>query len=68
MRKWLIEEREKKSMNQTELARESKLSQQLISKAERGDQISIRSAKKIADVLGCKWEKFYAEELDTNKF
>ena len=40
MRKWLIDERKKKNMCQKELARESELSQQLISKAEIRFQIS----------------------------
>lgn len=55
----LIKERKSRGMSQAKLAQHAGCSQQLISKAERGENISISQARKIANVLGINWKDLY---------
>ena len=63
MRPWLIEYRQKAGLSQADVAIKCGISRQYYSFIESGDRnCTVRIAKKIANVLGFPWEKFYAEE------
>lgn len=60
--KALKEKRKKAVLKQAELAKAIGVSQRLISKWELGQQeMPVRHAKKIAEVLGCDWKELYDE-------
>jgi len=62
MREWLKEIRESLSMSQGEAARKIGISQQyysFIEAGERGKNLPVPMAKKIAAALGFDWQKFY---------
>lgn len=56
---WLIERRKRKGYSQCQLAKETGLSQQLISKIESGAYPSVSTAKKIANILEFEWTLFF---------
>lgn len=59
-RTWLIEYRNKKGYSQQQMAQEVKISQQYYSFIENSKRGLLPPlAKKIADVLGFYWGKFY---------
>lgn len=54
------EYRIKKGLSQMELARKLNVSQQAVSAWESGERCpSVATAKKLSEVLGVKWTKFY---------
>lgn len=65
MREWLKEIREKKGLSQYQVAQQAKLSQSYyagIETGDRGHKLPVKTAKKIAKVLGFDWTKFYEDE------
>lgn len=64
-RDWLISLRKSKSMTQCEVADAAEISNNYyswIETGERGNPLPVTTAKKIAEVLGFDWTKFYEEE------
>ena len=69
MRKWLKEIREKKGLSQYEVAEKTKLSQSYYAGIEtgaRGSKLPVETAKKIAEVLGFDWIKFYEDDSQSS--
>ena len=65
MRKWLKEIREKKGLSQYQVAKQARLSQSYYAGIESGDsghKLPVKSAKRIANVLGFNWTRFYETE------
>lgn len=65
MRKWLKEIREKKGLSQYQVAEQAKLSQSYyagIESGDRGHKLPVKTAKRIASVLGFNWTRFYETE------
>lgn len=63
----LKREREKKNISQDELARLIDVQRQSISAIERGiTKPTVENAKKIAEVLGLDWTKFYDKDTESN--
>lgn len=61
-RYWLIKYRNKKSLSQSQVANQIKVSQQMYNYIENGKRNpSPKLAKKIADVLNFSWTKFYED-------
>lgn len=58
-KEWLIERRKRKGYSQCQLAKETGLSQQLISKIENEASPSVSAAKKISTVLDFEWTLFF---------
>ena len=58
---WLIELRKAKGFTQVSLSEAAGISQSGYSKVENGRTPSVWMAKKIADILGFPWTKFYEE-------
>lgn len=62
MRTWLIEYRTKKGLTQEETATKCGISRQYYSFIESGERnCPVKTAKKIAEVLGFPWTKFFDE-------
>lgn len=62
MRPWLVEKRKEKRLSQAEVATECGISRQYYSFIESGERnCPVKTAKKIADVLGFAWETFFEE-------
>ena len=60
---WLKELRTLKSLSQASLGKKTGVSQDMISKIEKGDRLpSVKVAKKISEVLGIDWTKFFDDE------
>lgn len=60
MRTWLVAIREKQNMSQAELARRVGISQPSMFEIEKGYTTpKPENAKKIADILGFPWTRFY---------
>lgn len=60
MRNWLIELRRKAGLTQEELATACGISRQYYSFIENGTRnCPVPTAKKIAEVLGFSWQKFF---------
>ena len=60
MRDWLIEERRKKQLTHEEVATRCGISRQYYGFIEAGVRnCPVKTAKKIAEVLGFHWEKFF---------
>ncbi len=58
----LKEKRKQKGYKQKEIAKAIGVSQQLISKWEsRKQEMPIRHAKKISELLGCNWKDLYED-------
>ena len=56
----LKEKREERNLTQKELAEKAKCSSDFISMIERGERnLMPDTAKRIADVLDCKWYELY---------
>ena len=63
MRGWLIEARIKKELSQDQVATKCGISRQYYNFIERGARgCPPKTAKKIAEILGFPWQKFYEEE------
>lgn len=63
MRDWLIEARTQKGLSQDRVATKCGISRQYYSFIERGTRdCPVKTAKKIAEILGFPWERFYEEE------
>lgn len=65
MRKWLKEIREKKGLSQYQVAKQARLSQSYyagIESGNRGHKLPVKTAKRIANVLGFNWTRFYETE------
>ena len=65
MRKWLKEIREKKGLSQYQVAKQARLSQSYyagIESGDRGHKLPVKTAKRIANVLGFNWTRFYETE------
>lgn len=65
MRKWLKEIREKKGLSQYQVAEQARLSQSYyagIESGDRGHKLPVKTAKRIANVLGFNWTRFYETE------
>lgn len=63
-RDWLISLRKSKGMTQCEVADAAEISNNYyswIETGERGNPLPVTTAKKIAEVLGFDWTKFYEE-------
>lgn len=59
--------RKKKNMSQTDLAKESNVSREMIGKYERGDATpSIEAAKKIADAFGVSLDYLVGEGVNAS--
>lgn len=64
MRIWLKDIRDSRHMSQAEVAECAKITQPAYSNIELGKRNpSIDAAKKIAEVLGFPWTRFYDEEI-----
>ena len=62
MRDWLVGMRKEKQLSQAEVATECGISRQYYSFIESGERnCPVKTAKKIAEVLGFEWERFYEE-------
>lgn len=62
MRKWLIEKRKESHLSQDEIATKCGISRQYYGFIESGARnCPVKTAKKIAEVLGFAWEKFFEE-------
>lgn len=62
MRDWLIEIRQSQNLKQKAVASSAKISQPAYCNIESGKRNpAINTAKKIADVLGFNWERFYSD-------
>ena len=64
MRKWLREIREKAGLTTYETAERAGISQSYyfaIEVGERGNPLNVDIAKKIAEVLGFDWTRFYED-------
>jgi transcriptional regulator with XRE-family HTH domain len=60
MREWLFETRTNQKFTQEKIAAESGISLSFYSLIESGDRRpSVKVAKRIADVLGFEWTKFF---------
>lgn len=60
MRTWLVAIREKQNMSQAEIARRVGISQPSMCAIEKGyNTPRPETAKKIADILGFPWTRFY---------
>ena len=60
MRLWLIEARKKKEFSQNEVATKCGISRQYYNFIENGERnCPVDTAKKIAEVLGFAWTKFF---------
>lgn len=60
---WLKELRALKSLSQESLGKMAGVSQDMISKIEKGDRLpSVKVAKKISEVVGIDWTKFFDDE------
>ena len=60
MREWLIEARRKKGFTQEQVATNCGISRQYYSFIESGDRNApVKTAKKIAEILGFDWQKFF---------
>ena len=67
MRKWLSDVRSKTGKSQYTVAREVGISQSYYAAIEvgsRGKNLPVSTAKKIAEVLGFGWEKFFEDEAN----
>lgn len=54
--------RKAKGLRQSDLAQAANISQSLVVKIEQGDRKpSVKTAKKIAEVLGIDWTEFFKE-------
>jgi transcriptional regulator with XRE-family HTH domain len=65
LRKWLKEIREKKGLSQYQVAKQARLSQSYyagIESGNRGHKLPVKTAKRIANVLGFNWTRFYETE------
>ena len=62
MRSWLIEMRKKKELTQKQVATSCGISRQDYSFIERGERdVPVKTAKKIAEILGFDWQVFFEE-------
>lgn len=60
MRNWLIEIRKKKELTQDQVATSCGISRQYYSFIESGIRnVPVKTAKKIAEILGFSWQKFF---------
>ena len=65
MREWLYKARKNKNLTMAEVAAKSNISESYYSMIENGNRdVSVKTAKKIAKVLGFDWTKFYEEEVN----
>lgn len=65
MREWLINIRKKCELSQQQVANTVGISQSYYSAIEsgaRGNHLPVPLAKKIAEVLGFDWQRFYEDE------
>ena len=70
MRKWLRELREQKDMTQLQLAQEVGISQQMYSFIENGKRCEPGKCdmeKKIAEILGFDWTRFFENPASERK-
>lgn len=70
MREWLCNIRKSKNKSQYDVARESGVSQSYYAAIElgtRGNPLNVGVAKRIADVLGFDWQRFYDEPASAEK-
>lgn len=59
-RTWLADVRAKKKLTQIEAASRAGISRSMYNYIESGDRCpSVATAKKLSEVLGVKWTKFY---------
>lgn len=64
MRKWLITIRKRKGLSQKQVSEKANIAQPSYCKIEKGERgVAVETAKKIADVLGFDWTRFYEDEL-----
>lgn len=67
MRPFLIEAREAKSLSQSEVATKCGISRQYYNFIESGKRnCPVKTAKKLGEVLGVDWEKFFEDTEPTN--
>ena len=65
MRDWLVTLRKHQGLSQYEVANRCGISQSYYASIEtgsRGNPLSVETAKKIANVLGFDWTRFYEDE------
>lgn len=63
MRIWIIELRKKKGLTQKEIATECGISRQYYGLIESGERnVPVKTAKKIAKVLGFDWKIFFDDQ------
>lgn len=62
MRTWLVQLREDKNLSQCQVSLGAEISQNHYSSIETGKRRpSVNVAKRIADILGFDWQRFYEE-------
>ena len=63
MKKWLIAIRKEKGLSQVQVSEAVGISQPSYCNIENGERgIAVETAKKIANVLGFDWTRFYEDE------
>lgn len=68
MRSWLIELRKKKRLTQKEISTECGMTRQYYGLIENGVRnVPVKTAKKIAKVLGFDWKIFYDDREEGDK-
>lgn len=65
MRDWLLKIRQNQNKTHEDVATDCKITRQFYSMIENGERTpSVDTAKKIAEVLGFSWTKFYEDESE----
>ena len=68
MKKWLIAIRKEKGLSQVQVSEAVGISQPSYCNIENGERgIAVETAKKIANVLGFDWTRFYEDEESQHK-
>lgn len=65
-REWLIRIRREKGLTQEEVARLAEIERSTYTKIETGNSVSVKTAKKIAKVLGVSWVRFFEDDCAEN--
>ncbi len=61
---WLEDLRKSRDLTQEEVAGMAEVDRSYIAKIEAGQTPSVRVAKRLGNVLGFQWQKFFEEECD----
>ncbi|MDI3257973.1 MAG: helix-turn-helix transcriptional regulator [Kyrpidia sp.] len=63
-RRWLMELRVSRGLTHEQVARLARIERSTYTKAENGAPLRVKTAKRIASVLGFDWVRFFDEECD----